>query len=207
VNKYLLIRCAVYSILLLISSCATVSKTSTTSTQTTATAPALSWQQREQKLTQIAQWQIDGKIAIRTAKDAGSLYVKWNENHRHYTILLTGPLGSPSLQLVGQPNLVVLKTNDGKHFTAKNSTALLMQQTGWNLPIENLYYWIRGLPVPGQAYHGQYDNQNRLTTLSQAGWQIQFLHYTNAANVELPDKLALSGPNAYARIAVSQWGI
>jgi len=187
---------AVYAITFLISSCASLS----TSQPPAQSAP--SWEERKLALNRIQHWNLNGKIGIQTATDSGSAFVKWQENYPRYTISLYGPIGAAAMELTGQPGLVTLKHADGKSFSAPNTAQLLAQQTGWHLPVENLYYWIRGLPVPGVAYQSQFDSENRLTTLNQ---QIQFSSYVNTGSVDLPNKITLDSSDFHAKIVVQSW--
>ena len=96
---------------------------------------------------------------------------------------------------------------DGKKVNAASPEALLSQQTGYRLPVSNLYYWIRGLPVPNMSAKKRLDSENKLTELNQAGWFIQFLGYQQKGGVEMPDKIFLSNQTMTVKIVIHQWQI
>lgn len=167
----------------------------------------LSWKERQLALSRIQNWQINGKVAVRTAQDSGSAIVNWIQNNKRYTVSLLGPFGSGGMNLRGQSSQVILKTADGKQYFANNPEQLLAEQWGFRVPISSLMYWIRGLPVSDLPYSKQLDEYNRLITLFQQGWQIQFLSYTTVGKIELPNKIDLSSPELKAKLVIYRWTI
>lgn len=172
-----------------------------------APAAKMTWKERQFALANIKYWQLTGKIAVQTAKESGSANVDWLQNQQHFSISLFGPLGTGGLKLLGRPGIVTLETADGKHYSAKNAEQLLVDQWGYRLPVSYLHYWIRGIPVPDIQYTGQFDANSRFTQLSQQGWQVQFLNYTNMGRIDLPNKIAISSPLLNAKIIIYQWKI
>lgn len=166
-----------------------------------------SWKERQADLSRIQSWEISGKIAIQTARDSGSANVDWTQNQSQFNISLYGPLGAGGLKLWGHPGAVTMETAKGQRFTASTPEELLRQQMGWNLPVSNLNYWVRGLPVPGSDYQGQYDAYHRLTNLAQNGWNVQFLSYQNAGRVDLPNRITISSASFKTKMVIYDWKI
>lgn len=191
-----------------LTSCGTLTHkepTNTTSTEADATAKQVSWKDRESSLSAIKSWQINGKIAVQTPKQSGSATVNWVQRASQFNISMMGPLGAGSLKLYGRPGFVTLQTSDGKTFTDKNPEHLLAKGWGYNLPLSNLNYWIRGLPSPNLAMSTHFDSYGRLSTLIQQGWIIQYLGYTHRGSVDLPDRINISSPSLKVRIVIYQW--
>lgn len=186
---------------LLLTGCAT-----TPIQPTTPTPPsAPTWEKRKAELAQIQNWQVNGKIAVQTANDSSSANVDWTQRQGNYVISLYGPLGAQGFKLTGQNGVVTLETNDGKHFTANSPEQLLAERWRFHLPVSNLKYWIRGLPVPGLSAKTAFDNENRLTSLVQQGWRIEYGSYTKASNHELPQRMTITGDNLKVKVAISTW--
>ncbi len=160
---------------------------------------------RQQNLVNLKNWNLSGKIAIRTQKDNLSATLQWHQKLNSYTISLFGPLGTYSLIMTGRPGLVTLATSDGKKITANSPEALIAQQTGWKLPVSDLYYWVRGLSVPNIPAQKQLDAYHHLTVLVQKGWHIQYLRYTTAHNLDLPSKIFMDHPGLNLKIIISEW--
>lgn len=166
-----------------------------------------SWQTREALLSRIQGWQLEGKVGVQTSEDSGSASVQWIKNQGRYSVSLLGPLGSGGLSINGEPGKVVLTMSDGKKYTANNPESLLAAQWGFNLPLSNLNYWIRGLPVPNMPAKTQFDNSHRLSDLVQQGWHVQFLSYTQQDNIDLPSKLLITSQHLRAKIIIYSWKI
>lgn len=158
-------------------------------------------------VSQINHFQISGKVAVQTAKDAGSATVDWLQNPNQFKMVLTGPLGSHRLTLMGRPGRVTLDTAEGKHLSASSPEELLAKYWGFRLPVSNLKYWIRGLPVPGIPSQPQYDASHRLIGLSQGNWHIQYLDYTHKGDMDLPSRLAINSDALRVKIIVYHWSV
>lgn len=149
------------------------------------------------QLQAIKNWHLTGILSIRTQHSGGSLHWSWQQNHKNYVILLSGPLGMGTIRVTGKPHFVLLERSDGKKFSAPNADQLLVEQTGWPLPIENLFYWIRTLPVPQVSYQTQLNTNQQITTLMQNGWVIQ---YQYANNKIFPTEITLKNTGIFIRV-------
>lgn len=183
---------------LLLVGCATVTPPEAPPTQ-------LSWAARETLLNKLQSWEVNGKIAVHTAQESGSATIDWSQQQQNFRISLMGPFGSHNATLSGQPGAVTLVTSDGKHIVAKSPEQLLAQQMGWQLPVSNMNYWIRGLPAPGIPVSNQFDVYHRLTLLVQQGWNIQYLSYMNVNGIELPQKISISSATVNSKIIIYNW--
>lgn len=197
-----------YLLLLLLSLLGLVSLQGCTNLQSSAPAPAnqpRSWDARAQTLANLQQWDLTGMVAIRNPKDNISASLHWQQQQQNYTLDFFGPLGSNSFKLTGNAGKVSLQNPHGQIFYAASPEILLAQQTGWRLPVSNLFYWIRGLPVPEVLALKQFDSYHHLTELQQDGWKIQFLRYTAVNQIDLPNKIFITSHDLSVKIIISQW--
>lgn len=183
--------------------------TAPTSITTPETPQPVTWGDRVGVLSHIENWDVSAMIAIRNnaKRGADSANMQWQQNKQNYSILLFGPLGSNSVHLTGRPGNVLLEAADGKKLSAKSPEMLLTEQTGYHIPVSNLYYWIRGLPVPAIPAQKRFDNANHLLELNQEGWLVQFLGYTSVNQIDMPDKIFLSNPAMTVKIVIHKWKI
>ncbi len=194
INPIILLLCLIW-----LSSCATTPA---------ATAPQnedIAWDNRVQLLSNIQKWDLKGLIAIRNERDAGTASLNWQQDHQNYTLSLFGPLGVEAYKMVGGPGMVQLTDPKGKTFSAATPELLVAEQTGWQLPVSSLYYWIRGLSVPGVPAKKQFDHFHHITDLSQQGWQIHYLRYTSIDQVDLPSKIFMDYAALNIKIIISEW--
>lgn len=156
----------------------------------------------------IHRWQAKGVLGVKTQNDAWSASFNWKQRgQQYYSLYLSGPIGVGSLKIVGSPHKAILTNNKNETFTAANAEELLEQQSGWTIPISNLYYWARGLAVPGLPAQKKLDQNKRLVSLSQQGWQISYLRYSTIRGLNLPNKIFLKNSALGVKMVINRWQI
>ncbi len=156
---------------------------------------------------QVTSWNLSGAIATRTAKKGWSASLNWlQQGPQQYQIRLSGPLGGGTIIINKQGGMVTYQ--DGpKKLTSKSAEELLQRQTGIRLPVQNLYYWVRGIPAPGGVRSASYDSDHHLMQMSQSGYTISYGNYQVVNQVALPGKIFLQGHQVTIKLIVKNWGI
>lgn len=169
-------------------------------------ANATAWQSRQDKLQDFTDWSLQGRIATGQLLGwTGNL--SWRERAPHFSIRLSGPLGSGGMRAQGTLERVVVDTSDGKHFVTTDPDALVEQNLGWPFPLKPLAYWVKGLPAPGDYQRISVDDQGVLRSLHQDGWTISYLDYSkpDGAPVSLPRKIVLGNGENRIRLVIDRW--
>ena len=181
--------------------CATL----TPATSPTSTSISPSWPERRAALSRIQQWSLQGVIAVQTSRGADKAKVRWQQfGTEHFQMRIWGPLGAGLVKIAGKPNQVTLQNKHGTQ-TAISARALLQKSLGWNVPVQYMRYWVRGLPVPKEPVTMKRDPQQRVKTLHQADWELQYQAYRKVENVDLPTKITLAGAKTKIRIVIQRW--
>ena len=155
----------------------------------------------------VSSWKISGAMAARNKRKGWSASLNWvQQGINQYQIRLYGPLGGGTVIIAKQGGTVTY-TDGPKKISSRNADELLMQQTGIQLPVNNLYYWVRGLPAPGAVQSSHTDKNGNLESLSQAGYTIHYSNYTVVNNVSLPGKMQLQGHGAVIKLVIKRWNI
>ncbi|MFI4963186.1 MAG: lipoprotein insertase outer membrane protein LolB, partial [Legionellales bacterium] len=106
-------------------------------------------EQRKTQTSKVSSWEINGAMAAKNKSKGWSATMNWlQQGPSAYQIRLIGPLGGGSV-LIKRSGSTVSFQDGAKKSTSSNADELLVQQTGIRLPVNNLYYWVRGLPAPG----------------------------------------------------------
>lgn len=152
-------------------------------------------------------WELSGAMAARNKNKAWTASVNWLQRGANsYQIRLSGPLGSGAILVEKQNGLV--KFRDGpKSASSKNADELLQKQTGIRLPVNNLYYWVRGIPAPGPVQSSKRSPSNQLLVLQQAGFTIEYPSYTKAGNSVLPGIIKLQGNGVAIKFVIKHWKV
>ncbi len=165
----------------------------------------LSWPERQKQLMALQTWSAQGDAAAHSDTKGWNASFSWQQTKNDYAMQLFGPLGLNRMQLTGDPSQSTLKTGS-QTFTAPNAELLLQQQTGWQLPVADLNYWLRGLPAPqGSKFKRSFDLNNHIVHLNQQGWDILYLRYVSVKGIDLPDRILLSNPQWQVHLVVRRW--
>ncbi|WP_462381988.1 lipoprotein insertase outer membrane protein LolB [Pseudomonas sp. Marseille-QA0892] len=162
------------------------------------------WSAHKARVTALDGWQINGKVGIRAPRDSGSGTLFWLQRQDYYDIRLSGPLGRGAARLTGRPGAVVLDSSEGR-FEAGSAEELLARQVGWQLPVSNLLWWIRGLPAPDSKSRVTLDGNSHLAALEQDGWKVAYTRYADFNGYALPERLTLTGRDIEVTVVVKEW--
>ena len=149
------------------------------------------WQARESALLPIQHWELRGRLAVRADERGGQASLTWKRDAALHNIRLNGPLGRGVVRITQDETGAQLQDSEQRVFHAANAEELLYGYTSWRLPLTNLNFWVRGLPVPDLPSSRELDNAGRLKTLRQQGWEVQYQGYVQSGTHELPSRLTL----------------
>ncbi|HBM07891.1 lipoprotein localization factor LolB [Pseudomonas sp. Choline-3u-10] len=163
------------------------------------------WKTHKAHISEIDGWQISGKIGIQAPQDSGSGTLFWLQRQDYFDIRLSGPLGRGATRLTGRPDAVALEVAGQGRFEADSPEALVESQLGWQLPVSNLLWWVRGLPAPDSRSRIALNANGQLASLKQDGWDVQYLSYTEEDGYPLPNRIKLAGRDLKITLVVKDW--
>lgn len=158
-------------------------------------------------------WQIEAKLGIKNDTDSGSVTLSWQQQQDNYIIRLSGPLGQGSATLTGNQQFIMIE-RPGKETVFSNEPIQLIQQTlGWDLPLHDLPYWVRGLKSPSNHSLTNpltdpittYNDAGTLTQLTQMGWMIDYSRYRPQQNRLMPHKIRAKNNDATLTLLIKEW--
>ena len=166
--------------------------------------------EHQRQLQAISDWQLTGKLGIRTTGDSGSASVKWVQQLANYQINLSGPLGQKSMIITGTPEKVRLEQTGEPAQEAKTAEALIKRSVGWTLPVAQLAYWVRGVPAPKLRITQLQQNETGLIAqLIQGGWSITYSNYRdqtfNGTILPLPGKVTAEFEDVRLILVIRDW--
>lgn len=152
---------------------------------------------------QTQSWQAKGKIGINSEQHKGSAWLDWQQQQDQYQIQLSGPLGFGSLRINGDGQKLDLHYK-GQTYPALNSQQLY-EITGLELPLQHFPFWAQGLISPYSPVVSSETIQQRLATLDQAGWQLEFSKYRHFGQQQLPSKIKLHNQQTKLTLIIKSW--
>lgn len=181
-------------------------------------APALSaealatrQQARQAFLSQYDAWSFSGRAAISKGGKGGSGRIEWQQHdQRRYEIGLSAPVTRQSWRLIGDLHSEAgrIEGLEGGPRNGEFAEDLLLETTGWDVPLQQLGSWVRGAPAaeyPVQAI--VYDAEGRPASFQQAGWAVRYTAWRPGpiGAPDLPAKIEAESGDARVRLAIEDW--
>lgn len=171
--------------------------------------PPANWQNRAAELKQFDHWQLSGKLAVRQPSDSGTAIINhWIQQGEAYDLALSSSfLGMGSTTLKGVPGFIELTLSNGETYRSGDPDSLMKAATGWQLPLQSLTWWIRGLPAPDGDFRLLFNDTGELAMIRQAGWEIRYdrWHEPEGEQPALPARVTALKEKKRVRVAVSSW--
>jgi outer membrane lipoprotein LolB len=164
------------------------------------------WDQHIYSLEQLDQWQIEGKLGYRDKNDGGSAWLNWQQKQESFNVTLNGPFGTGTTKIIGAENYAQLQRAGHEHITATSPSALTEFLFGWQWPVEQLQFWVKGIPapdVPKQSF--SHNTDGTLALLKQSNWTLKFSNYKKTGNWVLPGKIKGQNGDYHFTLVVKNW--
>ena len=162
--------------------------------------------QQQNELRRIDNWQAEGKLGVRMEGDAQSAYFDWHNQADAFTLRLSGPFGQGTTWLRRKGTSVTLESADQPLRRAATAEQLMQAQLGWQVPVSNLRYWIKGLAAPRQEVTHLLRNANgTLAELHQQDWRITYSRYAMHNGWALPGKLVAERGAIKLTMIIKSW--
>lgn len=191
--------------ILLLGGCASLPPTPPAPTAEEQAHREAAWLRHAEQVRSIPDWQCLGRAAIRVGMKGGSITLDWQQTGKVADVRLSAPLNQGTVELLGEPDLMVITDSAGNQRYTTDPTETIHQLTGWKIPISALPDWIRGLPHGGSARR-TLDEHGRLAMLSDGGWSISYDQYELIdQRVFLPTRLTLEQGDIRLRLIVERW--
>ena len=166
------------------------------------------WLEHQIAAASVLSWEIKGRVAVKNDKESGTVTLFWNQKLDEYELRFIAPLGQGTYILTGSEAGVVMQTAKESIIKANSAEQLLRETLGWDVHLDGLKYWIRGLPEPNINYSNLLlDDKGRLTNLEQSGFHISVSSYINQGDISLPEKIKIKSDKIQLKVAIQNWNI
>lgn len=165
-------------------------------------------QAQDQRRGEVVDWSLGGRIAVSNGKQGGSGRIDWQQSRDRYAVALSAPVTRQSWRLSGDAAGGRLEGIEGGPRESADVEAMLLETTGWNIPVRALADWVRGVQAPAAEFGAArvvYGEGNRPTRLEQAGWTIDYTQWQADAANPMPTRLVATQGQAKVRLIVDEW--
>jgi len=154
------------------------------------------------------QWEITAKLGIRVPDQSGSVSLTWQQLDTSYRIRVQGPLGQGSGIIYGNADRVVIKRPGKPLLSSSNAAGLIRETFGWEFPLNELKFWIRGMPTPNTVITSEKQNASGLLeNLQQARWSMEYSRYQKVDQWFLPGKIVAQQGETRLTMIIRKWAI
>lgn len=157
---------------------------------------------------EVEAFELNGRVNVRAQQSAYPGRIRWQHAAQRDEVWLYSPLGSAVAHMQQSEDGAMLATSDGKQYRAARVSELARKVLGYELPLEALQYWVRGLPAPGlDRVERKDDDAGRPEEIAQGNWKVTYLAWDPAGADGLPSKLDVIGEGLRMRLVVDQWKV
>jgi outer membrane lipoprotein LolB len=158
-----------------------------------------------------SQWAFQGRVAVNKGRNGGNGRIDWQQQDRQYEVELSAPVTRQSWKLTGDSHHEGgrLEGMEGGTREGEDAQQLLLDATGWDIPVNQLPDWVRGLVAGDTAAAARIerDGEGRPRRVEQMGWQVQYLDWFPAEGDRpvLPRRIEAVNGDAKVRLVVDSW--
>ncbi len=165
------------------------------------------YQQRHDYLVSLNGWSLNGRLAADDSKDGGSGALSWQNSSDGTHLSFRGAMGKGAWELHSSKGSANLRFADGREFFARSISQLVSEQMKSDVPVEALSWWVLGLAWTNTWDDRQLDEEGRMISLRQLGWDVNFSGYRLEDQVWLPGKLVARKKDQTVKLAISDWSL
>jgi outer membrane lipoprotein LolB len=151
-----------------------------------------------------AAFAINGRVSIDQQGKRQSAGLRWTHRGDSDELELRTPLGQTVARIYRDAARATLDKGS-EHYSADSAESLMDQVLGWHMPLGGLHRWVLAMPDDEPGADIRRDDAGRISLLSQAGWQVQYLRYADAAPDSLPSRLKLDSGDLHLQILIDEW--
>jgi outer membrane lipoprotein LolB len=160
---------------------------------------------REQQLSGVDQWTLEGHLAVSDGHDGGSGSLHWTQDGQRYDFELRAPITGKSFRLSGGPEGALLEGIEGGPLHGPDAEALMRRALGWEVPLDDLRAWVMGLRAAGAPAELRFGEHDLPSLLVQDGWTVDYRAWDQAQQPPLPQKVFASRPPYKVKLSIDSF--
>jgi len=166
---------------------------------------------RAQQLYGLNRYNVLGAFSVTVKNKARIINYSWYHSAKNsYTLKLSTPGDFYQAVLRNDSGNITYQRDSDRSVRISSLRGFMMTEFGWYIPLNNFYYWMRGVPIPFNLSRAQpvtqYDRYGHLLSLRQSGWQLTYQRYIQYGQYDLPTLITIVSPRGETvRVAIKEW--
>jgi len=155
------------------------------------------------KVQAIDEWRLVGRLAVRNGNESWLSRLDWEHNEEFDLLLISTSLGGVLAKLRFDSGVIYFTDTDGvlRIITEEELKAML----GYVPPIQQLKYWLRGVPEPLSPITADKNLINGGREFMQNEWRVVVERLIRVGNVLLPKKITTIRQRMKVKLVVEEW--
>jgi outer membrane lipoprotein LolB len=163
------------------------------------------WPEQRAALERLERYSLAGKVAVAANGQGFSAALRYEQQTRRANLALDGPLGIGGMRIVLDENHLGVTNSRGQALDGEAARAEIERRLGFELPLDELRWWLLGLPAPGQSDVDAAADSGEIRGFVQNGWHVSINTRAPALGFALPQRLTAERGGARLKLFVEQW--
>jgi len=175
-----------------------------------ATGPGdnAAWAEQRAALEKLEGYSLSGRVAVAANGQGFSGSLRFQQAMQRSELSLDGPMGIGGMRVLLDGGELRITTSRGERLDGAAARAELEHRLGFELPLENLRWWLLGIPVrDGGALAETMSDQpppEHLAGFEQDGWRVSATRF-QAQGFSVPQRLTIEREGARLKLLVEKW--
>jgi outer membrane lipoprotein LolB len=162
------------------------------------------WPAQRAALEALDRYSLDGRVAVAANGQGFSASLRYAQVVARTELSLDGPLGIGGLRVEADGEHLEIATSRGERLDGAEARSELERRLGFALPIEQLRWWMLGIPAPGESAVNATES-GEIRDFTQAGWRVSINARSPGLGFSLPQKLTAERDGARLKLLVERW--
>jgi outer membrane lipoprotein LolB len=194
---------AVAAVLAVMSACRTVPPAASVIVGPGADAP---WPEQRAALAKLDRYNLNGRVAVAANGQGFTASLRYEQLPAQSHLALDGPLGIGGLRVALHGENLRIETSRGEKLDGVAAREELERRLGFPLPLDEMRWWLLGVPAPGGDVTARYDvATNEMTRFVQNEWSVTIEKRMPALGFALPMRLTAERDGARMKLVVERW--
>lgn len=152
-------------------------------------------------------WTARGRIALAAQGEGGSGSFTWRQTAGRTELAVRGPLGAGGFDVAMDGETLQLNDAAGRALDGEQARRELESRLGAPLPLDDLRYWLIGVPSPGHREGLVQDASGATPGFVQGAWVVGYDAFTQAGAWRLPSRMTATTAGVKVRVVVDDWQV
>jgi outer membrane lipoprotein LolB len=163
------------------------------------------WPEQRAALEKLDRYALNGKVAVAANGQGFTATLRYTQLPKRADLALDGPLGIGGMRIALAEHSLGVTNSRGEALDGEAARAEIERKLGFELPLDELRWWLLGLPAPGQSDIDAAPDTGEIRGFGQNGWRVAINTRAPALGFSLPQRLTAERGGARLKLFIERW--